>query len=264
MDDLIDYNESAQITKTRDGSTTIYSERFDQHYHNPNGAVKESRYVFFDTAGVPRMLEEQDEITVLETGFGTGLNLVLMLDYLKRTGSGCRVNYISIEAFPISANLVKDLDFGSELSGRETGRLLNRIFSALQPGWNRFEITHQCTLHLYIGIFEDLTDLPIQGKVNLLFHDPFSPDANPELWTLRVFRKLKSMAAGNATLVTYCAASSARAAMAAAGWCVARAPGALGKREMTIASPDVRQLGKFKRVNEERLKMRYEAGDFKR
>lgn len=255
---------SVHISRTRDGSTTLYSDRFGQHYHNPNGAVAESRQVFFETAGVPAILEKKDQLTVFETGFGTGLNLILMLDYLSRTGSRCSVQYVSIEAYPIPATRAEDLDFGDELTIPEPGLLLRRIFSTLEPGWNCFEVSDQCTLHLFNGMFDDLTDLPEVKSAGLFFHDPFSPEVNAELWTREVFGKLLGMAEYESVLVTYCAASSARAAMAAAGWHVARAPGALGKREMTIASPDAGCLSSFKRVNEERLKKRYDAGDFKR
>jgi len=47
-----------------------------------------------------------------------------------------------------------------------------------------------------------------------------------------------------------------------AGWKISRAPGALGKREMTLASLDEKNLDGFKRVNEQRLIERYHQGDF--
>ena len=156
------------------------------------------------------------------------------------------------------------MDFGENLENLEPGRILHDVFSGLNPGWNRIDITEKLTLHLFVGFFKDLKEFPGAGKADFFFHDPFSPEANPELWTKEVFQKLISKAALDARLVTYCAASSARAAMATAGWHVARAPGALGKREMTIASPDTGRLSQFKRVNEERLINRYEAGDFDR
>lgn len=74
--------------------------------------------------------------------------------------------------------------------------------------------------------------------------------------------KLKSLAKGEAILGTYCAASKARAAMAVAGWKLAKARGALGKREMTIASLSENNLTDFKRINEERLIERFNNGDF--
>ena len=102
----------------------------------------------------------------------------------------------------------------------------------------------------------------VNHKIDFIFHDAFSPEANEELWTLDVFEKLASVSSSNAVLSTYCAASSARAAMAVAGWKIAKAPGALGKREMTVASLNGEKLEAFKRVNEKRLVERFQAGDF--
>jgi hypothetical protein len=50
--------------------------------------------------------------------------------------------------------------------------------------------------------------------------------------------------------------------MAAGGWFVARAPGALGKREMTLAAPTEARLAGYSRVDEERLVRRLRNGEF--
>lgn len=259
-------NESGkiEIRPTKDGSTTLYSGKFSQHYHNPNGAAAESRYVFFESAEVKELLQNRDMLTIFEMGFGTGMNLILMLDYLKKTGSRCAVNFISVEAYPITADVAMKLDFGEDLNQLNPNLLLSHVFSNLKSGLNTFTISDQLTLYLFNGFFHDFENEAMGRKTDIFFHDPFSPEVNQELWTKEVFEKLLSIAADDALLATYCAASLARAAMVAAGWHVARAPGALGKREMTIASPDALQLSQFKRVNEERLKKRYEAGDFSR
>jgi hypothetical protein len=50
--------------------------------------------------------------------------------------------------------------------------------------------------------------------------------------------------------------------MAWAGWFIARVPGTLGKREMTLASLNPDLLQPYRRVNEKRLAERYELGEF--
>ena len=252
---------------TGDGSTSLYSENFDQLYHNPNGAVAESRHVFFETPGLTDAIKTDEHLTLFETGFGSGLNLLLVLDLLERTGSTCKVDFYSIEAYPINANLVDDFEFRDEPGLSDALHHLKQIFQRIQPGLNRFVISRQLTLYLFYGTFEaffeenrELTHLP--KRVDTFLHDPFSPDKNPEVWTKNVFEKLLAAGSKSCMLATYCAASAARAAMAAAGWKVARARGALGKREMTVASPNPDRLSGFKRVNEKRLADRYHRGDF--
>lgn len=67
----------------KDGSHTLYSGRFRQYYHNPNGALSESRHVFFDTPGWLADYDGERPFHLFEMGFGTGLNLLILLELLK-------------------------------------------------------------------------------------------------------------------------------------------------------------------------------------
>lgn len=255
-------NDDAQREprQTRDGSHTLYSSRFSQHYHNFGGAVAESRHLFFEQNGLIRRLEASSEpLTILETGFGTGLNLMLLLEAVRRSPYGESILYCAVEGWPLEAEEARKLNHRKHV---ETGEdnLPERIFKNLSPGWNRLKPAENITLRLFYGLFEEFD--PGELAAGYIFHDPFSPEVNPGMWTADVFRKLLKMAAPDAVLTTYCAASRARGAMCHAGWRVARAAGALGKREMTVASPDPARLEPSDLVNEQRLADRYSRDDF--
>jgi len=264
---MTEQSSKPTIKKTGDGSTSLYSQTFDQLYHNPNGAVAESRHVFFETNGLLQALKQKSSINIFEVGFGTGLNLLLTLDYLRKLNLETEIAYYSVEAFPIEADITEDFEFDDEPGLQNSLTMLRSMLQDIYPGMNRIQVTDQLSLHLWVGFFDDLFDehvkTPIiQHNIDFIFHDAFSPEVNEELWTVDVFKKLKSISNPDAVLSTYCAASAARAAMAVAGWKVARARGALGKREMTVASLDEEKLKDFKRVNEKRLAERFEKGDF--
>lgn len=251
------------IKPTKDGSTTLYSPRFEQHYHNPNGAVAESRYNFFETTGLTEEIRQQHSFNIFETGFGTGMNLILLLETLEKITYSESITYLSVEAYPIAPETVSELQFGADSGLDKYKPLLERIFSESKPGLNRFDLGQDRTLLLYIGKFDQLFEREtITESFQFIFHDPFSPEVNAELWTPGVFEKLISISSPNALLSTYCAATSARAAMAVAGWYVAKNRGALGKREMTLASPSADRLSEWKRVSEKRLIERFQKGDF--
>ena len=249
-----------RLETTGDGSHTLYAPHFDQHYHNPNGAVAENRHLFFEKNGLRRSLSTQKEMTIFETGFGTGLNLLLLLDYCRELESECSVDYYSVEGFPIDADTAESFNYGEYLAHPELADLLPGIFEAVRPGMNRFEPTEKVVLHLFIGMFNRFE--PGALKADFILHDPFSPEVNEELWSGEFFRLVYGWCRPDAVLSTYCAASRARGAMAWAGWKVAREEGAPGQREMTLASPDPQKLDHLDRVNEKRLARRYEAGDF--
>lgn len=266
------------IKQTADGSDTLISNQFDQPYHSLNGAVAESRYVYFESGGLVDSLSSSEDLSILEIGFGTGMNLVLLLDYLEKTSSHSAIKFYSVEAFPIDAGTVASVNFGNDVTNPGYGKILAEIFSDLNPGWNNIEISDQVTLYLFVCTFNEMNfkltgsehEVPsekdsgmlIRHPFSYILHDPFSPDSNPDGWTPGLFSKIAASASENAMLTTYSAATSARAAMAVAGWNIARAPGALGKREMTVASKNPEKLSHLKRVNEKRLIERYHDGDF--
>ena len=246
---------------TADGSHTVYSQRFEQDFHNPNGAIAESRHVFFEETGIQIDLLNNKTISIAETGFGTGLNLLLLLEYITKLNCKPKIDYYAVEGYPLKAELVSKLNYLYFLALPEYLPNPSTWFTELENGWNHITITPQITLHLFIGTFDEWHFEP--ESIDYFFHDPFSIENNPEGWSKSLFEKLFKAAKPSAILSTYAAATKVRAAMAAAGWQLASAPGALGKREMTVASPDAGQLTEFDILKVAHLKERYrnEFGD---
>lgn len=252
--------QQSKLVTTRDGSHTVYSPQFDQHYHNPNGAIAESKHVFFEQSQLLGEIKNSNLVTILEVGFGTGLNLLLLMDYVLDLESNSTIDFFSIEGFPISPQTTENLNYDQHLNHPELANHLPAIFDDLSEGMNEFSLTSNITFHLFNGMFEDFD--PDNLRADYIFHDAFSPDVNPELWTGQTFKRLVHFSHDNAILTTYCAASKAQGAMAWAGWEVAKTQGALGKREMIVASQSPEMLADFNRINEEHYARRYKEEDF--
>ncbi|MCG8373523.1 MAG: tRNA (5-methylaminomethyl-2-thiouridine)(34)-methyltransferase MnmD [Balneolales bacterium] len=255
--------ESIEHHLSKDGSSTLYSNYFKQFYHNPNGAVSESRHVFFEAPKLlNRLSREKNTFSIFEVGFGTGLNYLLLLDYYLKLNLSAPVNFYSVEAFPAELSVIKTCNYDHFMTSDSYKNHLMQVFEELKPGWNSFKAFKHLpvTLNLFIGKFEDIKS--VEDPINFIFHDPFSPEVNEELWTVETFQKLHKISAKDVVLTTYCAASKARAAMATAGWLLTKAPGALGKREMTVAALNEEFLPRYKRVNERRLVTRLKEGEF--
>ena len=218
---------NVEIRKTLDGSQTLYLGELDEHYHSTFGAIQESQHVFIQ-AGFRHCLKS--EIRVLEIGFGTGLNCYLTL--LAGMSAGKKVWYNTIEKFPLPEIVWEKLEFCDHFpeSNPEWFSLIHRAL------WNHeVEIQQQFVLQ---KIDSDLLalecgQLPL---VDLVYFDAFSPEKQPELWSLSIFEKIFDRMNPDGILVTYCAKGVVRRTLQSVGFEVERIPGPPGKREMIRAT----------------------------
>ena len=80
------------------------SPRFGDVYFSRVDGLAESRHVFLAGCGLPEAWAGRRRFTVAELGFGTGLNLLALIELWRRTReSGARLHIFSVEAFPIAA-----------------------------------------------------------------------------------------------------------------------------------------------------------------
>jgi len=210
---------------TRDGSETLWSPHFDEHYHSVHGAVQESLHVFLKMGwdAVPR----EDSIHIFEMGFGTGLNALLTW----ARASERKVHYTSVEAFPLTASQLSSLNFCAQT---EIPDCANK-FSALHAAeWGEeTALDAQFTLHKQAIRIEDFS--PSKG-FDLVYWDAFAPTSQPELWTEELFATIYGWMNEGGVWVTYSAKGAVRRALQAVGFTVERLPGPPGKREMLRAT----------------------------
>ncbi|MDR9387530.1 MAG: tRNA (5-methylaminomethyl-2-thiouridine)(34)-methyltransferase MnmD [Balneolaceae bacterium] len=227
-----------EIRPTVDGSDTLFAPAFGQHYHNPNGALAESQHVFFKPLGLIPDLVCNRPITILEIGFGTGLNLLILADWVKRLRSKSEIHFMSVEGYVAPTETLISLNHANWLGLQAPWQsLVTRLEKERQGrnGWLSLgTLIPNLTVDLFVGTFDALTTP--QAIANVVFHDPFSPESNPEGWTLDLFEQLRKWTTTDATLRTYAASTACRQTMIQAGWVVGSAKGALGKREMTLAA----------------------------
>lgn len=210
------------LQETADGSHTLYLPEIDETYHSTHGAINESLHVFL-RAGFDFCVKP--EISVLEVGFGTGLNAYLTaIESKNRT----LVRYCSIEKFPLQESDWLQLNFAKEYGGNE-----GLLHSIQRAPWG-VEVNLSSTFNLQ-KIEADFTCLSLSEKFDLIYYDAFSPDKQPELWTEQIFQTLYAHTNQGGVLTTYCAKGAVRRAMQQAGYLVERMPGPKGKREMLRA-----------------------------
>ncbi len=93
--------DPADLDWTDDGAPR--SARFDDIYFSREGGLDESRAVYLQGCGLPDAWAERRHFTVAELGFGTGLNILALLDLWRRhRPPGGRLSIFSVEAYPLS------------------------------------------------------------------------------------------------------------------------------------------------------------------
>jgi len=214
-----------EITKTADGSTTIYIPEMDENYHSHHGAIQEARHVFLKN-GIETL--DQDEITVFEMGFGTGLNALLTLEYTRSQKKN--ITYLGIEAFPVEVEMIKDLNYLDEIGEKYTEDFDRMHDSSWgEPiDFGGFRLTK---IHKKIEQYQ-----PKANSVDIIYFDAFGPRAQGDMWELPVLEKMAEMMKPGGILVTYCAQGQFKRHLKSLGFEIERLPGPPGKREMTRAT----------------------------
>lgn len=214
---------------TEDGSHTLFNPGIGEHYHSIHGAIQESEHVFIQQ-GFIAAAERFQEISLLEVGFGTGLNALLTLSAAAK--SQIPVFYQTYEPFPLSAEFALGLNYTES----EQLKSFSFDFEAMHLSGNGIQtkIRDGFTFQrMECGIQSGFKDKRI---FNLVYFDAFSPVVAPELWQPEIFILLRKYMAMDGILVTYCARGAVRRAMQAAGFRVERLPGPPGKREILRAN----------------------------
>jgi tRNA U34 5-methylaminomethyl-2-thiouridine-forming methyltransferase MnmC len=217
-----------EFLTTGDGSLTIHLPEWNEQYHSKHGAIAEAIHVFINT-GLVHWISKNDasEVSILEIGFGTGLNA--FLTSLEATKKNIQIQYTGIEAYPISEQEIKQLNYASLLATSE------EVFLKLhQSNWGiSSEIIQNFTLLKREQFFSEIKDTNLY---NIIYFDAFGARVQPELWTEAIFEIMFEVLKPKGVLVTYAAKGSVRRAMQAVGFVVERLPGPPGKREMLRAT----------------------------
>jgi len=215
-----------EIIITADGSSTIHLPEWDEQYHSKHGAIQEAMHVFIKSG---LSLFSNKKISILEIGFGTGLNS--LITFIESKKLNLNINYVGIEAYPITSNEIDKLNYISELNANDTIEVFTKMH---HQNW---EIEHKIAPHFSLTkrkqFFNEIDD---KDTFNLIYFDAFGAKVQPELWTVEIFKIMYVALKKEGVLVTYSAKGSVRRAMQEVGFTVERLPGPPGKREMLRAT----------------------------
>lgn len=220
--------KNLEIFETQDGSHSIFATEFGVSYHSKYGAIQETQHVFIDAA-LRFKAVLQRHIAILEIGFGTGLNAYMT--YLEGRKRNLTINYVTVEAYPLSYPQAQCLNYPDLLQVSEEERQFFLDMHATD--WNEAtDLDEDFTLTKLHQRFEQVD---FQDAFDIIYFDAFAPNAQPELWETPVISRMYNALRSGGILVTYCAKGAVKRTFKSVGFDIEALQGPPGKREMTRA-----------------------------
>lgn len=210
------------LTKTADGSYTLYVPELDEYYHSIHGALQEANHVFIQHGLEP--IKDRSSIRVLEMGLGTALNAFLSYQWARK--NNITLWYSGVEAYPVEGEIIttclKEIGVNQEQD--------LRFFS---------EFVYDSTRHMGDFTLEPIhsfwVDINFTDSFDVVFYDAFGPGAQEGMWSISNFEIAFKALKSDGILVTYCAKGQVKRDLKTVGFTVESRPGPPGKREMTVA-----------------------------
>ncbi|WKC81022.1 tRNA (5-methylaminomethyl-2-thiouridine)(34)-methyltransferase MnmD [Borreliella tanukii] len=184
---------------------TIYSSKFDDIYYNPKYGIEESFYTFIKGCNLDLELKTKKSLLIAELGFGTGLNFICLLKFIKENNITSKINYYSVEKFPLKKNTIMQI---SKLFAKENAyfKLMLKHYPKIPKKNLKLKITENVNLKILIGNAKTkIKEIP--KNVEYWFLDGFNPKKNPEMWNNEIFNLISEKSSPGCKLSTF---SSAR------------------------------------------------------
>ena len=217
------------ITPTADGSNTLYNETIGEHYHSKHGALQESKHVFIDAGLKQAVLSFPEKpISILEIGFGTGLNFLMTSAYAKE--QQLAIHYTGIEAYPLTKEELISTQYSQYVPSVIWEGLISNYDTVLTAPFNI-----QANQQLRID-HTTLQDFSSSTLFDLVYFDAFSVQHQPEMWSDEIIGHVCSFLKTGGIFVTYAITGKLKRALKSFGMKIEKLPGAPGKREMLRAT----------------------------
>ena len=197
------------IVATKDGSNTLFSKLYNQHYHNPDdGAINEalSKHI------IPAFTFHKDkkELVILDICFGIGYNTFSTIYYVIKNNIDVKLNIFSPE---LDGNLVKSLETFE--FPKEFENIKHIIKSVAQTG--KYE-DKKIKIEVFIGDARDYIRSLEKNSFDIIYQDAFSSDVNFELWTKEYFDDIYKLCKNSCIMSSYAIATPIRLSMYEAGF----------------------------------------------
>ena len=218
-----------EVVRTRGGALAMRSLDAGEVMHPGVGPLVEAQQLYVRQSRLSERLAAGGAVTVFDVGLGAGSNALA-----ARAAS---------ESAPPHAGRLRLLSFERDLGALELALNHGEAFgldgdaalaarALLRDGHHE---TPRTSWRLAHGELLDGLARAEATPADVIFWDPFSPRANPNLWTVEAFAAARRAAGPRCTLFTYSASTTTRVALLLAGWAVGVGDG-IGDKAATTAA----------------------------
>ena len=227
-----------EVVQTRSGAQAMRDKLTGELMH-PVGPLVESERLYVEPSRLALRLQGSGPpLVLLDVGLGAASNALAAWRCSQTLpGERRRLRIISLDRSLAALELALTPEhagaFGLEARAGEAAREL------LTQG--RHE-TPQTEWQLRLGEIEANLQMSADDLADIVFWDPFSPRANPELWTCAALTQVRAACRAGATLHTYSGATAVRAALLLSGFAVGMGAKLSEGKYATIAATSVELL----------------------
>lgn len=192
---------------TKDGSNTLFSYFYNQHYHNvDDGAIEEA--LFKHVIPALKFHANSSHLNILDICFGLGYNTFATIYYIKKHNLPTKVSIFSPELDEKLIHSLKNFTYPKEFE------IIKPIIDSLLLNYKYKD--EQFGIELFIGNARKY--IKSLNNIDIVFQDAFSSEVNYELWTTEYFKDIFALCSSNAIVTSYAIATPIRLSMFEAGF----------------------------------------------
>lgn len=240
------------IIKTKDNSNTLFSTKYNQHFHDlKTGAINES--LMKHVIPALEFHKKKKNLKILDICFGLGYNTFSTINYVLENQLDKELQIFSPELDLELIDSLKNFEFPQEF--KKISYIIKELIETKKYKDEKIEI------ELYIGDAREY----IKGlkDIDIVYQDAFSSEVNSELWTVEYFTDIFSATNEETVVTTYSIASNVRLSLYEAGFEIYE-NNPTGKRKQTMAVKNKKDIDakyidmKLKQTRNKELKALYD------
>lgn len=227
--------------QTRGGALAMRSLADGEVMHPGVGPLVEAEQLYVRQSRLSERLlakegGEIDRLVLFDVGLGAGSNALAARSASEQLAEGARLELVSFErdlgALELALAAGEPFGWRGEPASAARALLAHDVHETARTHWR-----------LVRGdLLEALSHQTL--KADIIYWDPFSPRANPILWTVAAFAEARRAASPRCALYTYSASTATRLALLLAGWAVGVGDAIGDKAQTTSAAVAVSDLAR--------------------